>query len=163
MSPKEAVTPTGANQWKKSKQQDPVEVPSGNHALIRRKPLQVFVKAGLIPNDLLPIIKNAMKNGKVEITSDEIMDSPAMIAGTLELIDVIVCESVVDPKVYPAPLKEEDRDEEKLYVDDVDWEDKRFIYEYVLGAVADVEAFREKQEGDVEAVPDGELVTGTAI
>jgi hypothetical protein len=161
MSPDEAMT---AKQWKSKKSTiEPVEVPSGNMARIRRKPLQVFIKAGLIPNDLLPIVKNAMKKGKVEIKADEIMEDMNMVTSVLDLIDIVVVECVAEPKVYPAPLQEKDRDDDKLYVDEVDWEDKQFVYKYALGAVADLETFRQQQEDDVEPVQSGKDVESAAV
>jgi hypothetical protein len=160
MSPDEAMTP---KQWKKDKKLKPVEMPSGNTGIIRRRPLQAFLKAGLIPNDLLPIIQEALKAGKTEIKPEEIMQDDKKVVGVLELIDVVVVACMVEPEVLPAPVKESERDEDLLYVDEIDWDDKQFIYTYAIGSVADLEAFREQQKANVEVVPDGDVADDAPI
>lgn len=161
MSPHEATT---AKDWKKNKKKlEPVEVPSGKYTVIRRKPLDVFLKAGLIPNDLLPIIQEALKQGKTEITPQEIMGDQKKVVGVLELIDIVCVECLVEPKVLAVPLKEEDRDDDLLYVDELEWEDKQFIYSYAIGSVSDLEAFREEQAGDLEALSNGDVADGETV
>lgn len=160
MSPQEAMTP---QQWKSKSSVPSVEVPSGNIARIRRKALTVFMKTGMIPNDLLPIIQKALNAGRMEVKADELMATPQLITSTLELIDMVVVECVVEPKVYPVPEREDQRDPELLYVDEVDWTDKQFIFAFVVGAVEDVAAFRRQQEGDVAAVPTSDDVAGTPV
>lgn len=165
MRPDESMTPTtDVSSWKKkSRGMEPVEVPSGNKAIIRRKPMETFLKAGLIPNDLMPIVKKAMQQGKADLDAGQIMEDPRKITAVFDLIDMIVVECVVEPKVYKAPLREEDRDEDTLYVDEVDWDDRQFIYQYALGSVADLEEFRQRQTPDVEPVQPREDVEDKTV
>lgn len=162
MSPHEATTP---QQWKKAKKSnlEPVDVPSGNQAIIRRKPLDAFLRAGLIPNELLPIIQDALKSGKAEIGSEELLADSKKTRAAFDLIDTIVIECMVEPKVYPIPKKEEDRDEKKLYVDEVDWEDKEFVYQYAVGAVVDLKSFRSKQAELMASVSPSDDVAGAPV
>lgn len=50
------------------------------------------------------------------------------------------------------------RDEDFLYVDEVDWADKFAVYDFALSEAAQPIPFREEQEGDVEPVSDSESV-----
>ena len=62
--------------------------------------------------------------------------------------------SCADHHVY----MEDARDEDTLYADEVDLNDKSFIFQFVLGGTADLERFRQELQADVEPVSDGEAV-----
>jgi hypothetical protein len=86
------------------------------------------------------------------------MQDQNKVVGVLELIDVVVVECMVEPRGSTSvPLKESERDEDLLYVDELDWDDKQFIYSYAIGSVADLETFRKQQAANVEVVPDGDV------
>jgi hypothetical protein len=57
---------------------------------------------------------------------------------------------------------EDVRDEEVLYADEVNLNDKTFIFQYSVGGTADVERFREELGSNLGDVPDGEVVEGKA-
>lgn len=163
MSPSEA---SSASEWKKSAFQV-VEVPSGNKCKAHRKPLQAFVKAGMIPNSLMPIVtlwlKKAQGGGK-DIEADIDLDNMEQVTDMLDLVDNVVIDVLDDPKVYPVPVPAEgemeapERDPEKLYIDEVAFDDKQFIYGWALGAVESLESFRKERKGTVGSISAGEDV-----
>ena len=167
-----AAQPTPASTWNKNKVARPVTVPSGNVAMIRRRSLTVWWKTGKIPNLLLPMVRDSIATGK-PVMHEKSAWTEEELKEMVLMMDTAVLECVDEPRVYPEPVcKEckrdvrdpihqdhdyigEERDPDKLYVDDVDFDDKAFIYQYVIGAVDDVASFRRLQSDDVVPVPDG--------
>jgi hypothetical protein len=179
-APPVPTTPTPAKEWKSSKSAKPIEVPSGNIAMVRRRSLEIWWKTGKIPNLLLPMVRQSIATGgpakiikEHDWTEDELMQM-------VQMMDTAVVECVDEPRVYRDPVCKsckreerdaihseheydgEERDPEKLYVNDVDFDDKAFIYQYVIGAVDDVASFRKQQAVNVEPVPDGAEVDDEA-
>lgn len=152
---------TTANEWKKSAQGVDLQVPSGNTCKARRPGLDIFVRQGVIPNSLLPIVQEAIAGKKQELDLSAIAQDPSMLEDIMSLVDVVVIRAVLEPKVHPVPLpsitpgvgeSNAQRDEEKLYVDEVDFEDKMFIFQWAVGGTADLEKFREEQDATVESI-----------
>jgi hypothetical protein len=150
-------SPTQASSWKKGTVGGTlVVVPSGNTALIRTPGMQAFLTEGVIPNGLMPIIQEAMLSGAApsEDSLAPMMNDPEKIKQIMELADAITVSCCMDPKVTPAPTMKidgkdvplpfdhPDRDENTLYVDEVDFNDKMFIFNVAVGGTADLEKFR---------------------
>lgn len=55
---------------------------------------------------------------------------------------------------------EDARDPDVLYADEVDLEDKVFVFQWAVGGVADVESFREGYQATLESVSAGKAVEG---
>jgi hypothetical protein len=150
MEAQEPLKATSVKEWKKEALPHPVEFPSGNVALMRRRPLEAFWKAGKIPNSLLPIIEQSLATGKPPTQNQKW--TPEQIADLLQIMDLVTIECVVEPQVYPVPQDGEKRDDSKLYVDEVALDDKAFAYQYAIGAVDDLASFRGQPSRDVGAV-----------
>lgn len=159
VTPPKKSTPSTASSWKKSAKGMPLEVPSGNTALVRNIGLQALVKQGEIPNLLLPIVQQAMQQQKepskaqMQEMAATMAQDPAQLLQLVEFVDSIVLQCVIEPKVSPVPENELDRDEDTLYVDEVDWEDKLFISQWVMGGTRDLESFREGLDEGMEDLP----------
>jgi len=162
----EATTNTGApevtsaKQWKsKTSKGTPLVVPSGNTCLVRTPGMQVFIKQGLIPNSLMPIVQEAMNKGKapknLEFDPDK---NPELLNEMMDLMDAVTVYCVIEPKVEPEPATEDERRDDVLYVDEVDFNDKMFIFQYAVGGTADLAKFREELGEHMEAVPASEDV-----
>lgn len=171
---------TSAAQWK-SKHITELTVPSGNVALVKLMGPDIFLKGGSIPNVLLPYVqesinsKKGMKPGKAE----EIMKDPEQIKAALDMLNFILTEAIVEPKVLPVPepipVKDKDgniperdpsltyedqRDPEALYADDVEMMDKVFIANFVMGGTKDLKSFREQYQAIVGPLAAFEDVSG---
>lgn len=182
-------------EWNADKGPLPIEVPSGNTAMIRRKTLSTFLKTGHVPNALVAIVRASMGSGEAPKNFSEGISewSNEEVADLFSFVDQVVVSCVVQPEVWPVPMCERcggdgkytidnadgtkkhfnpcdvcrgtgeaEREEEKLYVDDVDQTDKMFIFTYVTSGVKDLEPFREEQGGDVAPVPSGKGVRKAA-
>lgn len=115
----------------------------------------------------------------------EMESDPKKIVEMLTMMDRVLVKAVSDPVVSHLPACESkktgekcgadalddihqdsktegwhvyiegERDEDVVYVDDVDFQDKTFIFQYVMGGSKDLERFREEQARDVAAVSNG--------
>lgn len=167
-------TPTGASTWKKKTVGGTLlSVPSGNTALVRSPGMQVFLEQGIIPNSLMSIIMDAMKAGKApsEDIMGEMITDPEKLKDVVALSDAVTVYCCLDPIVMAPPKDEEGnavpftdprRKSEVLYVDEVDFNDKMYIFSFAVGGTANLEKFREQLELDVPDVPQGsEVVDAT--
>lgn len=155
---------SSVSDFKKGFAPQELSLPSGNVCLARRRTLDVFMKEGRIPNSLMSIVQQQMNetDGKNSSAMDEslgeIMDDPQKLADITRLADEVVIQCVVEPKVHRAPDDEEDRDDELLYVDEVDLDDKMFIFSWSVGGTKDLERFRQESTSVVERISGGQEV-----
>lgn len=169
---------TNAKEWKKkSAKSYELEVPSGNVCLVRRPGPSIFAElSGSIPNSLLgevlPLLEEAERKGKTGDSSpvppealaelqDKILKSPQQLSEIVMMADEVTVRCVVEPVVHRVP-EDGERDEDKLYVDEVDFEDKIFIMNFVVGGTANLERFREGTQELVAAGPGSPEVQGQA-
>jgi hypothetical protein len=158
----ESATP--AKEWKKrTKEGLYVRVPSGNTAYIRTPGMEVFLERGLIPNALLPLITDSLNRGGPPKDEDlaGLLKDQEKLQEIIDLANGITVYCCIDPVVEPIPLYDDgsiipigssDRDEDLLYVDEVDFNDKMFILGVATGGIEALERFREEQGLDVGVV-----------
>lgn len=170
----EALVPTSAADWKKGSKtkgigsQHEVRLPSGNVALLRRMGVETFLKVGLIPNSLVSIVQEQITAAKGGAEPDEeaigeemtaILDDPKKLQDVFDMADGILVLVCAQPRVHKTPGPEEERDAALLYADEVDMEDKMFIFTWAVGGAEDAASFRKEQSamlgrlGAVEGVP----------
>jgi hypothetical protein len=161
--------PTEISDWKRQKHTQPLDVPSGNTCLVIRRPIDVFLKMGKIPQPLTDIVRSAIEKNLDDKKAFDISQyewTPDQLSSVFTLIDEVIVECVVKPKVQPVPEEENpespkydaefERDETLLYVDEVDFNDKSFIFQFVIGGTADAGKFRRELASSVGSVSDGE-------
>ena len=166
------------------------ELPSGLVVKLRNPGgLMAFMNAKNIPNSLMAIIQRSLGQGKApepeELMGKEGEVDPEMLDGMKEMMDAVAQRCIVQPKFVPAPTEEdvvawnaehpddlvdepEDlRDEETLYLDELPFDDKMFIFQWVSGGTRDLEEFRARHDegmADVakksSAVRDAQLAAG---
>lgn len=159
---------TSTSEWKRTAQGMPLEVPSGNTALVRPVGMEVFMRQGIIPNSLRPMITEALKGKDLNeaLKLDDITEK--QVEEMIELFDAVTVFCVKEPVVSAVPRNEDgtpvpldERDPDKLYVDEVDFDDKQFIFNFVVGGTRDVESFRKEQAELLERVRPSEDVEDT--
>lgn len=152
-----------------------MELPSG--LIVRAKNpggLRVFMSSGVIPNSLMVIIQKGMKTGQ-KVTTEEFMPDgkidDKMMNDMNILLDAIATKTVVEPKIWPALTDndlakynaaqpddqkiddvEELRRDDRLYVDELPEDDKQFLFQWISGGTRDLEEFRRKLDGNVDAL-----------
>lgn len=165
--PKRQVT--SATEWRKKSAED-LELPSGNVALVRRPGLRGLLAGGTIPDTLTPLVRAGLEGKPEEVTKklqDATRDDPDAIVKMMDMIDAITVATVREPKVYPIPVDDDgdeipldDREEldSGLYVDEVDFEDKSFIFSFAVGGTRDLERFRQQTQELVGSLSSGQAV-----
>jgi len=145
--------PTSAQNWKgrRTPEGHEVQVPSGNVALCRRPGLDTFMKLGMIPNSLLGIIQvniqkaqtgEAPSNDDIGAQMAKLVEDPTKLVDVLDFADRVVCFICIAPKVQMPPEEGVERDLDVLYADEVDMEDKMFLFQWAVGGTESVETFR---------------------
>lgn len=152
-----------------------MQLPSGLTVKTRNPGgLQAFMAGGEIPNNLMPIVQEALEKGKQMDMSSKFIHDGKIDAGLYESMETMmnnmVVKVVVEPKIHPilteADVKEwnqkhpdnqvtdpeELRSDEKLYADEIPLDDKMFLFQWVSGGTRDLEKFRQQLEEGVASV-----------
>lgn len=134
-----------------------ISLPSGLAMKVRRVDIQAFLQRGEIPNSLLPLVTEALKQGQEVdpsslITNEDGEADMTKVSEIIELMKEIAIESSLDPKLHHVPENDDDREDDLLYIDDIDETDLSFLYQYAMGGTADLEQFREELESDVASL-----------
>lgn len=157
---------TTASAWRKQTTEGtPLVVPSGNTCLVRPSSgLDMFVRNGSIPNSLMPIVQEAISKGKPPSAQELTLENnPDLLESILELTDTACVFMVMDPVVKPVPTDDKGEvipfsQREKgdfLYVDEILFEDKMFIFNWAVGGTTDLETFRKELGAGLEPVSGG--------
>lgn len=159
-APKKA---TSASEWKKKAAGDLVKLPSGFTMRIRRVGLQTLMATGVMPNSLMSIATQATNKGQgyTEPTQEELLElanDPKKLAEIMKFFDDMVCLISVEPKIHKVPADGVERDDELVYTDEVDEEDKMFLFQVLTGGTTDVERFRSEHAQHVDALRGSEDV-----
>ena len=157
---KTAAKASSASDFKKRKKGHPLLLPSGLTLICQRVGLRNFLSSGDIPNPLMPIVEEALDKGsKMDvqkmISNEEGEVDLDMIRDMYEMVDQLVVAASVEPKVHEVPEDDDDRDDDLVYVDEVDDEDKMFIFQWCIGGTDDIARFRQEAETDLVAVAQG--------
>lgn len=152
---------TSASDWK-SNARTPVELelPSGNICLAINKGMKVFLSEGNVPNSLMDIVQGAIAEGegKGQKKLAEAAEDTKVLGDMIHMMDGIVVSCVMQPDIAPVPLKEDGtwdeaaKDPSLLYVDEVELEDKMFIFQWCVGGTTDIAQFRKEFASAVESV-----------
>lgn len=171
---KKATKKTSASSiadFKKRAKGELKELPSGLVVRMKRVDLQTFILQGTVPNPLMEIVSEALEKGKkADIpkmmgAEDGKLDL-TMVNDMYEILNALVCASVIEPPINPLPTDAEGKpldgvelenakDDELVYVDEVDELDKMFIFQWNTGGVGDLETFRREARADLDALAEG--------
>jgi hypothetical protein len=106
-----------------------LELPSGLSVKVRRPSVTALIKTGHIPADVAAAMQNVAPGKQLQGND---------MKKYLELLDLIVLNSVVEPKVVASGQQADDA----ISVDDLDDLDKQFVMQYVQSGVTDLTPFR---------------------
>lgn len=155
------MTENAASPVSSWKQKTPLlELPSGHRVEVFNPGLKTFLVNGSIPNSLMTLADKALKNGQPleQDQLDALVNDPQKIADMLKMVDVIAMGVVINPKLHPVPETGADRDPDLLYVDEMDDEDKLFIFQWATGGTRDLERFRSELAGSLAGFSSGDNV-----
>lgn len=146
------------------KKQAPITLPSGQNVRMRRTSLQAFMTTGIIPNKLMEVAQKAISKGKDPEMSElaGIITDEGQLTDMIRMMDDAVVHVMIEPKVLPLPEEGEERDPDQLYIDEIDDEDKMFIFNWAVGGTADVEQFRGEATSSLASLAGGKTVAAPA-
>lgn len=157
-----------ASDFKKRKRGTPLPLPTGLVVVARRVDVKDFIFNNYdVPNPLMEKMMAALDKGKkadvakmVGVDGGDIdLD---MIRDMYEMVDTVVREVVVEPKVHPNPEPGEPEDEDLVYCRDFDDEDKMFLFQWATGGTADIASFRGELAQSLAALGQGQEPAGSA-
>lgn len=143
--------------WKK-RTKEPIELPSGEFMRIRRMSMSTLMATGKIPNSLIGVIKKSLDKGVAKGAAEaqdemgDLLSQPKVMQEMGTFLDDLIVLISLEPKVMPTPKKESDRLEDVLYADEVDEDDKSYLFGIVSGGPADLAKFREATAANVAAL-----------
>lgn len=144
-----------------------LDLPSGNTVLCKRVDMPTLLASGAFPDTLMSIVSEKIDTATGASDKPQEMD-PTVVKGVLEdpkklgelfdaidkIVPLVVAQPVVinhkrevmDANDQPTGkfevIPDEDRDDEIVYTDAIDLEDKMFIFQYAVGGTREVEDFR---------------------
>lgn len=140
--------PSSGSEWRRARQQtDVVDLPSGNTVELRKVKLMDLVVQGKIPQLLQPVIDELFE--KRDVTSSM---TDSLIKST-RIYDVVCRAAFVSPRVVDQPVADDE-----VSLDDIDFEDKAFVFQHLQGVGQPLEKFPAQQGGGVELTHGGEDV-----
>lgn len=143
-----------------------LELPSGNVVQVKRIDLPSLLADGAFPDTLMGIVQQKLGESKAkkEVDDSELVEDmlgdTEKITELFSAFDNIVVRTVVQPSVRlhtdedGKTIPEDERDEEYIYTDEVDLNDKIFIFQFSVGGDADLESFRNKSASAVADLED---------
>lgn len=155
-----------------------IKLPSGLSAKLKRVDLQTLIKGGSVHNPLMGIVSEAIEKGKGMDASKMLNDDEGEIDlnavnDMFDMVNRICVACFVEPELHPLPEEDEEgneldsldeddwvtiqalKDENLLYVDEIEAEDKMFIFQWSMGGTDDVATFREESRADMDALAEG--------
>lgn len=132
-----AATPSSPQDFKKKRQVGVLlELPSGAVIKVKSIDLVSLVITGKVPNSLLATIqKHLGPLDHNDVTLDDATKMaedlpPEELAQVFSLMDSLVIAMAMEPQIHPVPEDEGQRDENLLYIDEMDGEDKLFMFNW---------------------------------
>lgn len=161
--------------FKKRREGQLLPLPSGLVVRAKRVELQTFIRQGNIPNPLMEVVSEALEKGKKAdipkmVGVEEGNIDLNMVNDMYDMVNAVVVASVTEPKFNPIPSlgdveawneshpeetvsnPEELRDDDLLYVDEMDDLDRMFIFQWTSGGTSDLERFRQETAADMASL-----------
>lgn len=170
-SEKAAKPISSAKGWKKANAAEELTLPSGEVCLVKRPGLPQLLADNVLPDVLMPIAMKAISSGQSGDTMSkeqsqamigEMVEKEDGIASLFDATDRITAHCVVQPRclyhrreVSPGKwetIPDEDREEDCIYTDWVEEQDKMFIFNFVVGGTRDLMRFREQLGESMDGV-----------
>jgi len=131
-------------------------LPSGAVCLAIRPGAQGLIKLGLLDSldQLTGMVQREQIDSKdpkkqMQAAVNSIAADPKQLIEGLEMVDKAIAHIVKEPRIHLDEYEEDGvtakpRDSEKVYADEVDLEDKMFIFQWAVGGTADLATFRQE-------------------
>lgn len=182
----EITTPSQFRKSKRSKD-EVIQLPSGNRVRVQRPAMEKFLSAGFLPDPLVQDITNSIttRSGRNQIQNKSQADLAEImfkkiggaegLSAMMRITDKLAAYCIVEPptewhersvrdesgKEVFETIPDSERSEEILYTDEIEEEDKMFIFQFCTGGTSDLSQFREATGPVVAALSAGGEVVET--
>lgn len=173
-----ATKATSAADWKKAESQLPlIETPTGKWIRMKRPGMTKFLEAGFLPDALAAVVRKEINSAaRKKVDPQKLLESVDGDAAVemLEAMDRIVISVMVEPKFtshrrqkrndddellwlpdgkpHMEDIPEDERRADIVYTDEMDQDDKNFVFRVAVGGSTDLTRFRAEQAAVVDAV-----------
>jgi len=142
---------TSPRAWRSKRRGEPVQLPSGNVARLRRVELYEIAATGSIPDSLSALVGEVVAATETGTTpDDEALRADVSRKVSLEDLAQMVARVVplvfAEPRVVVAP-RQPDYDAGEIALEDVDWDDRLFAFNWAMAEVGLVADFFGTAEG----------------
>ena len=142
MPTKKIVQATSGKEWRRLREEgEVVELPSGHVACLRPLSLLSLMERGKVPDTLSGVVSQLIVKG----------DKPAATLETYqdfaELISWVCRVSFIEPRIVDDP-----KEDNEIGIDDVNFEDRVFVFNWAQKEVQFLMPFRPEPGGDVADV-----------
>ncbi len=155
---------TTGSMWRSARETGFVkQLPSGNWARLRPVGLERLITGGEIPDLLTPLVTKMFLDGADSVDLDTFLaqrgpeKTLAQMGEMIALLDAVCKAAFVEPRIVDNPQAEDE-----IGIEDLDLQDKSFVFHLVQQPVAVLRRFRLEPSADVAAVPDGQQVEPAA-
>ncbi len=111
---------------------------------VRGLGLDVFLLSGSIPDSLTPVIVKAINEGEADLGN---FDDLQATKDYLQLVNTVAERVLVSPRVVSDPQADDE-----ISLDDLDFQDKVWLLQFLGKPAAALARFREEQAADVSSV-----------
>lgn len=141
-------SPTAGRDWRTLREEGWLQsLPSGNVVRLRPVDLPTMLAHGKIPDLLTPIV-GEMIFGKADKPLEE---KPEQAIELVELMTLVCTAAFLEPRIVDNPEADDE-----IHIEDVDFEDRGYVYTLVTQPTRVLYSFRRQQERDVDDLPDDE-------
>lgn len=142
-----------------------VQLPSGVVVKVKRISIPKLLSEGVFPDTLARLITEKLDGDKKGQKSDDVdvsslLGNQEQLEALFTAMDKMTLMTVVEPKVLSNvddegnKIADEDRDEEAIYVDEIELDDKVFLFQYSVGGTKELEPFRAELDTAVGSLED---------
>lgn len=152
-----------------------LECPSGQLCLVRRPGLTKLMNDGLLDKiDILTTLvdqthvkkKSAAARKQqamqIDMETKKALKDPEKIKDWMAAVDKVVLATVIKPEISPTPANEIDRKPDQIYVDQIEVDDKMYIFSFAVGGTRDAERFRKQLAESIDSLVDVQAVENPA-
>lgn len=146
---------TPAAEWNRVREGVAMRLPSGRVARIRPFSFETLVRAGRIPEGMVPLVSDIMQGERDDLPAAETL---ADIQDRLAFLDAMVMSAFVEPRV----VSDDPPPDGCVHIDALEQIDKEYMFALLNRPLRELERFRDEQGRAVEpvGVAEGHDATG---
>lgn len=144
----ESITPTSAEQFKQEREAREVgkaiTLPSGKVVKVKKLSITFMVKNKMFPPDLVNLMMRFQNPTTAGIRNQDEAEK------IIQAMEIIIKACMLEPRVVDQP----NYDNNEISPDDLEDDDKVFVYQWAQGGLAEAKSFRSEEPNASDNRPD---------